>query len=1151
MQTIKPNSDTYSDDFSSTIRPGNISSTVRPSSLTNGDMSSTIRPNGESSTIRPTNFGMTIRPGELNNDDTEKTVRPGDDKTIDPNKMSSTASLNDKIDTSMYQPRDSYTINGIEYRVIKPLSLTSGEAQVFLVEDPSKVEHVLKLYYKGSTPDTTILDIVKQANGASTLFKELSHGTFEDRYFELIEYYNGDNLDTIDVRKKESEIINLIKFMAKAIDFCHELGFIHRDVKPSNFVFEDKGRKNLLLGDFGIAVKHDKKGECVADMARTKIFAAPEVYLNTGDGKAKFSTKSDFYSLGITIIYLWMGRDQFTHFEKENELQLATLKAYGNMPIPGDMPPRLQSLVKALIEPNPTKRAGYDEVQKWLTGENPFKTEVQSPTRNQFKVIFSGERNLIAYSPEELARIMFDNQQLAISYLYKGRVTRWLEDNGRPELAIEMERIKEDLYPTNTTAGLDAACYILHPSMPFIDICGNNCKTSTEIAKSILSNFDKYLMQLSNNPTSRLIVFLQTHGLESAVVDFRKEFANDKRLGLLYLAYKLDANLPWRMTDVDGQEGVFDSGDEILNWVSEYAASDRSLSDIVSNAFLLWISQRNTITAAAIQPLIKRQGDINNSYGVLYRLNPAVGLYFILDKTSPNYLITIEKLAQLINKCLTSVINKTDENGWDAGIIQELYEISQGQKPSIYHFLESKGAKYAEKIKWIKYCLDLKSEDNTKKAGPYNDLIGLFKIVKGMNGKASYTFKSGKTIDNPSELSTVSSADLNDAKANPYHPVEAWVSVFYQEDPNLDKNIKYTYERKTAEYMEFLSSQGFSSPEIGRYNSSKQIVESRAMKLRSTLSIVKKGRLVVSLITLIPLCVAALLLAFVWRPEFGSLRFDSVFTPVAVILTIVFCFMTGFAGKIIGEIIWGCIVGAIISYIIVYLSKFTSTITPYAAAAIVAALGMYFYTRCIGIKLKEKENDELLHPDFEHLELEPLHEAYHPNFNGFDSSIGDETNNYSTYLSQINKTMWRRAVPVGIITVLSILYFMNIGPIKSIVNNSNVTEKLSSYGLDSKPDFSNGLYGSWSGTINNEPALVRFETMEKRYIAKMIIEQSGLKREFIGYYHVKRGLLEDLKINGSEKVSGALNLVDNKLAGVITINNQENYIDLEYVPGTE
>ena len=147
--------------------------------------------------------------------------------------------------------------------------------------------------------------------------------------------------------------------------------------------------------------------------------------------------------------------------------------------------------------------------------------------------------------------------------------------------------------------------------------------------------------------------------------------------------------------------------------------------------------------------------------------------------------------------------------------------------------------------------------------------------------------------------------------------------------------------------------------------------------------------------------------------------------------------------------------------------------------------------------------------------------------------------------------MWKRAVPVGIITVLSILYFMNIGPVKSMIDNSSVVEKLSSNEINSTPDFSEGLYGSWSGTINNEPALVKFETIGKRYNVKMIIEQSSSKQEIMGYYHTRRGLWECLPKNGPEKISGSLQLTDNKILGVVTINNQDNYIDLEYVSGTE
>lgn len=310
----------------STIRPNNIkdyldNSTIRPNISVVDDS-----PYNISSTIRPGTKG-TIRPGALNDGDVCSTVRPNTSQTINPYLTSNpTASLNEKIDTKMYQPRKSYLINGEEYQVLKTLSLTSGEAQVFLVEDSCGNKYVLKLYYKGTTPNVSILDKVMSVGSTNILFTEEAHGAFEDRYFELMKYYEGDNLEMVDVRNSESSILSLLKDMAIAIDFCHHLGFIHRDVKPSNFIFDTQERTHLLLGDFGIAVECDKNGQCVADMARTKTFAAPEVYLNTGDGKANFSTKSDFYSLGIIILYLWMGKEKFTHFEKENELQLATMK---------------------------------------------------------------------------------------------------------------------------------------------------------------------------------------------------------------------------------------------------------------------------------------------------------------------------------------------------------------------------------------------------------------------------------------------------------------------------------------------------------------------------------------------------------------------------------------------------------------------------------------------------------------------------------------------------------------------------------------------------------------------------------------------------------------------------------------------------------
>lgn len=1048
----------------------------------------------------------------------------------------------------MYQPRSSYVIDGGTYNVVKSLSLTSGEAQVFLVEDSKHRKHVLKLYYRGAAPVVSILNKVMSVKGTSVFFEEESHGIFEDRYYELMKYYDGDNLENVDVRKKEAVITEYIGKMAAAIDLCHNLGFIHRDIKPSNFIFESKERKSILLGDFGIAVECDANGNCISDMARTKIYAAPEVYLNTGDGKAKFSTKSDFYSLGIVILFLWMGKDDFTHFEKENELQLATMKAYGDLPIPSNMSPRLYSLVKALIEPNPSNRAGFKEIEEWVKGGNPFGSNTDnhpsSVSGQSFRIVFNGEKGLLATSPKELASIMISNQTLAISYLYKGIISRWLNDAGRPELAVEMDKIREDIFPRNTTAGLEAACYTLNPSIPFTDICGNNCTTSSEISSSILSNFDRYLAQISNDSDCRLLVYLQTHGLDQAVSDFRKEFANNKRLGLLYLIYRLDAEQPWYITEEKGDVASLNSCKEILNWVSKHPTSEQSLSDIVSKAFFLWTSKRNTIAAAAIKPLMKHEGDINYSFGVLYRLDPKVGLFFITDEKAPNYILTIQQLGSLINKSLMNVVNGIDPDGVYADILCFIDDIQNNDKTTVYHFLQSKGDAYTKYIDWIKYCLDIQSDDNTKKAGPYSETIALFKIIKGMGGEVFYTFKSGKMIYNPSELSSVSQSDIEEAKNNKYGALEAWISVFFQEDPNLDKSSKYSYEKKTSEYVNFLSSNGFKSQEIQRYLNSKQIVESRALKLRRTLSTIKKSRLIVACISLLPLGIAALLLAILWRPDFGSLEFSDVFSPVAIILTIYLCFADGFAGKIIGEAIWGCAIGAVISGLIVWLSGFASTITPYVAAAIVAVLAAYFYNKCIGTSLKEQENDDILNPGFEHLELEPLHEAYHPQMKGFDSSIGDKSATYQKELNAIKRTMWTKAVPVGIITVVGIIYFMffytEVRESHFDSNNAFVSQN-----EPFAPDFSDGLYGTWVGKIEGRRISIQFEKTTDPKKFSFIMNGLGDGAEKIAFSGEFNPLTNKLKVKNFRVDRNTFGGRGVKASGTLTLDNDLIFGDVD------
>jgi hypothetical protein len=99
--------------------------------------------------------------------------------------------------------------------------------------------------------------------------------------------------------------------IARALDFVHSQGFIHRDVKPANILFDTHG--NPYLGDFGIikALVSDKptdeRGNSLTApgfLVGTPGYVAPEIVMG-GCGDAR----SDQYSLALTIYEALTGRN--------------------------------------------------------------------------------------------------------------------------------------------------------------------------------------------------------------------------------------------------------------------------------------------------------------------------------------------------------------------------------------------------------------------------------------------------------------------------------------------------------------------------------------------------------------------------------------------------------------------------------------------------------------------------------------------------------------------------------------------------------------------------------------------------------------------------------------------------------------------------
>ncbi len=132
---------------------------------------------------------------------------------------------------------------------------------------------------------------------------------------------------------------------ACALDHAHQRGVIHRDVKPANLLIDSSGR--VLLADFGLALMAEA-GTSRWAVSGTPEYASPEQI--RGDG---LDTRTDIYSLGVTLYHLLSGRPPFSG-RTPDEIGERVLKG-GAAPIPG-VPPQLHRLMAKAMERDRARR---------------------------------------------------------------------------------------------------------------------------------------------------------------------------------------------------------------------------------------------------------------------------------------------------------------------------------------------------------------------------------------------------------------------------------------------------------------------------------------------------------------------------------------------------------------------------------------------------------------------------------------------------------------------------------------------------------------------------------------------------------------------------------------------------------------------------
>lgn len=194
------------------------------------------------------------------------------------------------------------------------------------------------------------------------LIIKLKNAFLLDKYLVIImEYASGGELKSYLDEKShlnELETRRIFKQLLIAVQYCHELGIVHRDLKLENVLFSDASKTSIRVVDFGIAGLLKTNGADKSKAGSLK-YMAPEILSNKN---LAARPSIDIWSMGCMLYAMLCGQLPFTG-KTPNEVIEKIKKGIFEFPIEIELSTAVKDLIARMLTVDYKKRITINDIR--------------------------------------------------------------------------------------------------------------------------------------------------------------------------------------------------------------------------------------------------------------------------------------------------------------------------------------------------------------------------------------------------------------------------------------------------------------------------------------------------------------------------------------------------------------------------------------------------------------------------------------------------------------------------------------------------------------------------------------------------------------------------------------------------------------------